>query len=133
MSGPISDALATVYAGYIEDFQVNLFERQLSFSVVHHRGNDVTRQQLVFDRVSAFYFANGPEEWRFNFVAWERAEISEIYYFENPINHMECLSEKKGIPRYHADPNFYLEIWDCPLFIEAQAIILDGVRYEVSR
>ncbi len=134
MNDPISDALATIWEGLIEDFQVNLFEGQLSFSISVYEADDaIGHHQLIFDGVSSFCFFNGPDNRRFKFVSSEKLEISEIYYFADPINHLDNRCDKKGTPRYHADANFYMEIWEAPLFIEAQALILDGVRYEVTR
>jgi hypothetical protein len=129
----IDNALRRVYAGYIEEFRVNLLQHQLSLTVAQYRtGYAPDYHQLVFDGVSAFLFVEGEGEWRFNLVEWERAEISEVYYFHEPNDHVRYTQDKKGRPQYEAHPNFYLEIWSSPLLVEAKAIILDGIRYEVE-
>ena len=129
----IDNALRMVYAGYIEEFRVNLLQHQLFLTVAQDRtGHAPDYHQLVFDGVSSFFFIQGEGERRFNLLEWERAELSEVYYFHEPNDHIRYTTDKEGRPQYEAHPNFYLEIWTSPLLVEAKAIVLDGMRYEVD-
>ena len=86
---------------------------------------------MIFEGVSAFFFANGAGDARFKTQSWERAELSEAHFYNTPPHHLKHLDDKKGRPSYEAHPNFYLEIWSTAFLIEAKGITIDETTYDV--
>lgn len=126
----VSSALNTMWASIIRRIEVDLPNHRIMLTLeTQTAAGKIHEHRLVFEEVSSFFFANAEGERRFNLAAWESAELSEAYFFADPQDHILHKSDKPGTECYESDPNFYLEIWDSALMIEAGAISLDGQVY----
>jgi hypothetical protein len=125
----ISDAINSLWAGYIEKIVFDICNFQIQLKIIIYKTDGPEEHVLIFEGVSSFFFANQVGDNRFNIDPWEKAELSEIYYFEKPCNLVEHNSDKPGTLQYFSEPNFYLEIWSSAFMIEAKAITLDGIRH----
>jgi hypothetical protein len=127
----INIAIGFLWASFIENINFDLWNLQISFDLLIYEADNARKHKLVFDSVSSFFFVNGEGDTRFNGHQWENAELSEIHYFKTPMDHIKHKSDKVGTPQFATEPNFYIEIWDTVLMIEAKAIVVDNIKYVV--
>ncbi len=126
------DNLIGHFEGYIiEKIDFDYFLHKISINIKTDSGDGVYEQHfMIFEDVSAYFYEYDVFERRLNVQQWKVAEISEIHYYSNPEDMISFLCRKPGFPLYQAFVNFYIEIWNSVLLIEAKTINIDGIQYK---
>jgi hypothetical protein len=128
----ITSALNHFWASIIEKFEINPFLYQISIDLKIFSSESISENHnVVFKGVSSFCFINDKGEERFKMPEWENTELSEIYFSNQPTDHITYQDEKIDTRHFSADPNFYLEMWSSVFLIEAKEIVIDSVHYQV--
>jgi hypothetical protein len=112
----------------IENIIFDIFKHSLTINIKVFENQ---KHKLLFEGVSAFFFANDIKNRRFNITDWENAELSEIHYITTMDDLITYKNEIEGFPEYEASANFFIEIWNSIFLIEAKVINIDDEKYIV--
>jgi hypothetical protein len=120
----------------ITDIHFDLLKNKISIETNSLQENgDVYSYIIVFEKVSAFLFVEGPGESRFKIEKHEIGEyleLSSIGFYKNGIGQTQFKSKyEKWIENYKTSMNFGLEIWNSMLLIEAGVININDKKFVV--
>lgn len=131
----LQNKLNELWGGVIEFFEVDILNNSISLSIKVIDNGQENKYNLVFNRVSSYYFVHDSGEQRYNLFDPEEGdylELTSIDYYKGGLNiKLESLTED-WVKQYYSNPNFVLEIWSSMLFIEAKSVIINGRIFEVG-
>lgn len=116
----------------IQSMSFDVLHRKITMIVEPFKKEPVT---IVFDKVSAYYFVNnnGKERFRIGKVdPGDYTELTSIGYYKNGIGKISIISTDHWAPQWYSSANFGMELWAAALFVEAQAITIDGETFDVG-
>lgn len=127
--------LNELWAGIIEYFQINILKNTISFSIEVIENGQKNKYNLIFNRVSSYYFVHDSGEQRYNILDPEEGdylELTSIDYYKDGLDiKMKSLTEEWA-KQYYSNANFVLEIWNSMLFIEAKSVAINEKIFEVG-
>ena len=119
-----------IWASKINNFEINLLYRTIKLDL-EIGGSDKT-YQVIFEGVSSYYYIVGNKKAAVDVQPGYYSELTEIYYSPGEQLVLQQNIAHINKPYHHSYPNFWLEIWESVLLIEAKAFIINGKRYDVD-
>lgn len=128
------EQLNIFWASRLKSLEIDLADSTIQMSISVRDGDEKSQHQIDFHGVSAILYAAARSgRNRYDRRSWEYVEISEIRYSPEA---SEKITQKDlrrpEVREIEASPNFYLELWSAPMYIEAKAITIDGKYFEVG-
>lgn len=129
----LSNILSTLEGAIIEKFVIDLITHQVIINTNTVINGTEEKHSLIFDGVSAYYYVGNSGEWRFNPTTRDHIEITDILFVgDREIKIKQMNTKQKNKPEYSTYANFWLDIWESVLMIEAKQITIDGRGFEVG-
>lgn len=114
----------------IEYHSIDIKKNQIKFQLINP---DFDKKiELIFNKVSGFYFVNGYETSRYStkdYEYGEKRELLSVVYDNSKEQKLIIKSRDTFYTGFDANFNFTLEFMEGLLLIEADEIEIDGVGY----
>lgn len=131
----LQNKLNELWSGIIKYYQINILDNTINFNIEVIENGQSNKYDLVFNKVSSYYFVHNREEQRHSITDPDEGdylELTSIEYYKNGLDiKMKSLTEDWS-KQYYSNANFILEIWNSMLFIEAKSVAINEKVFEVG-
>lgn len=132
----LQDSINELWDNIIEDMTIDVLNHTITFKTKAIRTGSITRHELQFREVSAFYFVGNNGEQRFDLLPRETGdflEITAIWHYPNGVGKISiAATAEEWAEQFYSNANFSIEIWSAILFIEAKKIVIDQEVFEID-
>jgi hypothetical protein len=116
----LQDRLNYLLGGVVTNFHYDIIGHNISFSVEISEGSNHTKNDILLEEVSLFFFED-PKAQLFSNFKWDKIELSSFDY-SLPQAIKVLNSDNHSIT---IESNVYIELWDSNLFVKANKLKID--------
>ncbi|MBC1475118.1 hypothetical protein HB852_10860 [Listeria grandensis] len=124
-------ALNGIEEALIESHSIDILLNRIELNLVYPDNGE--KVNVVFRKVSAFYFVNGYEDSRYatgDYEYGEKRELLSIVYSDSEHQSLLIKARDRFYNGFEAKFNFTLEFMEGLLLIEAAEIEIEGFKFE---
>ncbi len=138
----LNETLAQLEEGRIQKLEFDILQHTIAFVVkVYKSDDDFEFVNVIFSKVSTFYFVNDTGKRRFEIYdpdPEDRYELTSISWYKEGIGTIKVIASASTnnvtwLNYWSSSANFDIELGAAALFIEAQIVSINGKVFEVGR
>ncbi len=135
-SRQLQASLDRLWAGIVKDLHFDPLANRITFSIRVIREGRSSEHSLVFEGVASFHYVNNVAERRLDLYPVEPddyLELTSVWYEPKGVGHVVITSgTDPWTQQWWASANFFIEMWNHILIIEASRVIIDSDAFDVG-